>query len=512
MPVTYPPCSCQAPHTIASKVPPLRVAVTPDKGRCFVAARNIAPGELLLECEAYGGAVIVDSTARKYFCASAECGKFLGRESNGNGEQSETDSEGKGGHSRDCRATLEPLPFGCARGCGTVAYCSKHCSERDWNDFHSYECEFLAKQVLPYCGPHANLVNIPPSPLTNGSTGNGHTPESQNGFKEDKLGALPLTSTLRNPYVHDYLRLLVRVLTARFKELRGQPDDVPVNGHSNTPYSALRSVPCWADVLSMTSNIKEFSEDRVSGEFQVVASKLREYAEHWLGVDQAQLFGEKLDSQDPYLLLVAREECNSFGLYTHSITMPEAERSTEPLATQTQPSSRQSYGLTIYPTAAFFNHSCAPNAVHLSYPQPSNRAGTDSPPATPRMLFFALPRREILAGDEICISYTAPAHLVAAERSQNAAVTRRSELQKWFLFECGCSRCVSEVEGKPLPKEVEAALVGGLCDPKGTVCSGRWVPGRSVDKVQIQCSKEEKLACGDSFGDWRCEACMRPMT
>lgn len=108
------------------------------------------------------------------------------------------------------------------------------------------------------------------------------------------------------------------------------------------------------------------------------------------------------------LLLVCKEECNSFGIYTYNYT-----GSSNP---------RQGYGLALYPTAVFFNHSCKPNVEHFT-----NEEG--------KMVFIA--PNGLSKGQEATISYI----------SDGLSVKERKRLlNDWFLFDCGCEKCTEELQ------------------------------------------------------------------
>jgi hypothetical protein len=105
------------------------------------------------------------------------------------------------------------------------------------------------------------------------------------------------------------------------------------------------------------------------------------------------------------LLLVCKEECNSFGIYTHNYLGTLAPR--------------QSYGLSLFPTAVFFNHSCAPNVSHYS--------------SEGNMVFRAIKGLE--TGEEAMINYI-DEDLDVKER--------RRMLKEFFLFDCGCVKCIQD--------------------------------------------------------------------
>ena len=78
-------------------------------------------------------------------------------------------------------------------------------------------------------------------------------------------------------------------------------------------------------------------------------------------------------------------------------------------------------GWMVVPSAAFFNHSCAPNAkVSVS---------TTGGWLTVRTM------EAVRAGDEICIFYVDPGL---------PKVQRQAELSRTFCFECACQRCLSD--------------------------------------------------------------------
>ncbi|RCK55604.1 putative protein lysine methyltransferase SET6 [Candida viswanathii] len=77
-------------------------------------------------------------------------------------------------------------------------------------------------------------------------------------------------------------------------------------------------------------------------------------------------------------------------------------------------------GYAVYPSASYFNHSCAPNII-------KSRKGHS-------LEFTTL--RDIESGEELCINY--------GNYTNEPVEIRRAQLSEWF-FDCGCSKCVQEL-------------------------------------------------------------------
>ncbi|KAH7253224.1 hypothetical protein MRS44_015615 [Fusarium solani] len=119
-------------------------------------------------------------------------------------------------------------------------------------------------------------------------------------------------------------------------------------------------------------------------------------------------------SPDEMLSLICKEETNTFGLYP---------KVTGPLYMIDHPTARgDSYGLSLYPRAAMFNHSCLPNVTH-------------KPDAQGRMVYTAA--RDIAKGEECMITYF---DLTVHED----VTSRQKHVQEQFQFKCTCDRCLSE--------------------------------------------------------------------
>eukprot|EP01065_Artemidia_motanka_P008151 TRINITY_DN14081_c0_g1_i2.p1 TRINITY_DN14081_c0_g1~~TRINITY_DN14081_c0_g1_i2.p1 ORF type:complete len:380 (+),score=99.51 TRINITY_DN14081_c0_g1_i2:464-1603(+) len=96
-----------------------------------------------------------------------------------------------------------------------------------------------------------------------------------------------------------------------------------------------------------------------------------------------------------------------------------------------------SLGEAVYPRAAVFNHSCAPNATAAF-------RGT-------RLCVHAL--RKIACGEEVCITYC----FVGQARA-----VRRRELKEGHFFDCLCERCVEDELERPGVEALAAASAGRL--------------------------------------------------
>lgn len=89
-------------------------------------------------------------------------------------------------------------------------------------------------------------------------------------------------------------------------------------------------------------------------------------------------------------------------------------------------------GVGLYPSAAMFNHSCAPNVSTVFVGRTVHLRALQS----------------IAPGTELCVSYIDLAQDVA---------TRRTELQQGFGFHCKCARCTDEDAGPDASARARAA-------------------------------------------------------
>lgn len=168
-------------------------------------------------------------------------------------------------------------------------------------------------------------------------------------------------------YTKDYVRLLIRCLIRRWYESKGDALSSTIDGDG---------MLFDKDVMALCTNRSGFPADRMT-EFKSVSEFLHEFLEctGLNGID-----GKEKLTVDQLVDLVCREECNSFGLYSFI----EDAAYGEP---------KYAYGLALYPQAAYFNHSCAPNVVHR----------TASAVAGKKQMFYAV--CDIAEGKELCISY-----------------------------------------------------------------------------------------------------------
>ncbi|KAI3654820.1 hypothetical protein MP228_000200 [Amoeboaphelidium protococcarum] len=243
-------------------------------------------------------------------------------------------------------------------------------------------------------------------------------------------------------YCQEYLWLLARCLINRDLELQGD------QCHTKQ----FKNDVTFQDVESLVSNMETFTQDRVEGEFMVIADLLQDL--------QRDLQSPPLDKSE-LLQLICKEECNSFGLYTFTETGKP----------------KQCYGLALYPLAVFFNHSCDPNVSHTT--QGSCQ------------VFYA--NRRIWAGEELTISY------IDIRKSR---AERQQELKDVFLFECSCQRCAMGTAGSDSDCRPRS-----LCPD--TSCYGSLLP-ISVDGLPVNKADHQSESLSDNDGQiWQCECCQK---
>ena len=173
------------------------------------------------------------------------------------------------------------------------------------------------------------------------------------------------------------LRSLIRLLVKRDLEKKSAVEPVE-------PGVGGKTGPKFVDVESLIAH-DEDAEDDVEDQEILVALKAV--------IDPAYTEG----LEDEYLLkLMSRSECNQFGLWSPNDDL---------------------LGLSLHPSASFFNHSCIPNCY-------SEWSGIN-------LVFKAL--YPIPAGSELTISYI-DAHSQTRQR--------REELRNAYYFTCICPRCV----------------------------------------------------------------------
>lgn len=248
--------------------------------------------------------------------------------------------------------------------CEEAWYCNEDCKKNHWNTLHHLECPFM-KKVKAY--------------------------DLSNKFSKAKLRSL--------------IRLLVKRDLERQALAAGagsEPLAVDSNGAANGTTAeseagqngAMENGPAGPKFVDVESLIAHDEDGETDPEDLEILEALKEVIDN-------KYIGE---STDEYLLkLMSRSECNQFGLWS-----PEDDL----------------LGLSLHPSASFFNHSCIPNCY-------SEWSGI-------RLVFKAL--YPIPAGSELTISYI-DAH--ASTRK------RKEELKNAYYFGCICARCVKSTNRYP---------------------------------------------------------------
>ncbi|KAJ3271343.1 hypothetical protein HDV01_006848 [Terramyces sp. JEL0728] len=190
-------------------------------------------------------------------------------------------------------------------------------------------------------------------------------------------------------YVSDYFDLLKRILVKAAK----YPDH-----------------PDCKILYSAVDNFASFTKEKAA-EFHKVAVQLKglcnsigfkmpEFSTEDYNRIQSR-YPEPISQLEAFLIsLIAKEECNSFGLYY-------ATTNQEP---------RKGYGLAFFPSAIFFNHSCDPNVGYFK----SNR----------KYEFFTV--APVKKNESLYISY-----LDYTTSTQE----RKQVLKQVFHFDCACRVC-----------------------------------------------------------------------
>ncbi|KAJ3346335.1 hypothetical protein HDU91_007059, partial [Kappamyces sp. JEL0680] len=132
----------------------------------------------------------------------------------------------------------------------------------------------------------------------------------------------------------------------------------------------------WFDVATQTRSQKADYQRMALDLERFCATSLCDFKHPKIDESLRSTLAQELDIQLPeraayFYCLISKEECNAFGLYTYRY-----KGSHQP---------RQSFGIALFPTAIFFNHSCDPNVGRMY-----NRDGD--------MEYFAL--RPIRAGEQ----------------------------------------------------------------------------------------------------------------
>ena len=383
------------------------------KGRCFFANRDIKKGELVLRVPSY--TFVIDTESKDYLCQNCH--------------RQPTLIEGK----PLPQAGRPVLAFSCASPvspCSHVRYCSKECSQQDFQRYHQYECEEIASW-------HSQKPR--------------HWLLAQTG------------------YVQDYTRLMLRIITRAGLESTEMPP-------------GWTQGMAFSDVWKLCDNLQSFPIDSLN-KFSRIASLLTEFAlKHALKpklplVDDdihQFLVSQHLSTSQLHstlLLLICKEECNSFGVYTFAYEGAQVER--------------QSYGVGIFPDAVFFNHSCNPSVGHV--PRPFAGTGT-------AMLFYAL--KDVQAGEEVSISYLS---------SGNSVKQRRKLLKDIFFFNCVCDKCLAE------ESQDAAATPPSNCSTNAADCPEIGCRGWMVPKALARADSAVELGNNalqpSAAQPWICEGC-----
>ncbi|KAJ3377905.1 hypothetical protein HDU92_007886 [Lobulomyces angularis] len=300
--------------------------------------------------------------------------------------------------------------------CDNVKYCSEACQEMDMKKFHNLECCYLNKLIT----------------------------------EDTPLG-----------YTLDYQWLLIRTLIRYLTN-----DEEKGNYLSST----------FKDVNLMCSNCECFDSEKLL-EFRNIALSIKTFLDANTELKEklkihlmfyqfkkeesatiekvfGKAYNEEANETDFKILsflfiLICKEECNSFGLYSFKL--------------EGNKSPRQPFGLALFPLSVFFNHSCYPNVGYVT----RNKS----------IIFYAL--MDINEGEMACISYVGIKDSLSKQE-------RKENLKKYFFFNCECKKCSNE---------------GGNMDEKITchfdnACFGWMVPTKLV--------KDAKF----NENEFVCEACL----
>ena len=205
-----------------------------------------------------------------------------------------------------------------------------------------------------------------------------------------------------NKFSKAKLRSLIRLFVKRHLE-KTDPPKV-----SEEASKTGRTGPKFVDVESLIAHDEDAEDDQE--ELEILAALKEVIDPIYIG-----------ESTDEYILkLMSRSECNQFGLWS-----PDDDL----------------LGLSLHPSASFFNHSCIPNCY-------SEWSGIN-------LVFKAL--YPIPAGAELTISYI-DAHSQTRQR--------REELRNAYYFTCICARCTKNT-GKWPREYYDAFYQRYLRCPKG---------------------------------------------
>ena len=194
-------------------------------------------------------------------------------------------------------------------------------------------------------------------------------------------------------------------------------------------------VPTYADVRQLQSHAEAWTEDEVQDWRYVLMRVWRARAHGAAGADgsgQRGRRGSDLRKSERFLVKLLQDGGLPFA-------EPSAFRLLSALESNCfgiWPGKDETYGRALYPTAAFFNHSCAPNC--------------ESVQLGARGIMDVVVREPVAAGTELCIHYIDCNVPVSA---------RRRELLSTYRFVCMCDRCVHEAASPHHPKQTYARSV-----------------------------------------------------
>ncbi|KAJ7770276.1 hypothetical protein DFH07DRAFT_735770 [Mycena maculata] len=162
----------------------------------------------------------------------------------------------------------------------------------------------------------------------------------------------------------------------------------------------------WTDLLELQNNELPF----ISGRPEALASHLRMYTFVRRIVHGIPALTPYLRTSETVRAVFARDQGNVFGMYEMSQEGDEM------------------FGWSMYVSASYFNHDCAPNVR-------KERAGR-------ALLFYAT--RDVAVGEELCINYIDVTDSVAV---------RREQLSLNWYFDCVCQRCKEEMQTRLIELE-----------------------------------------------------------
>ncbi|KAJ1809614.1 hypothetical protein LPJ75_004356 [Coemansia sp. RSA 2598] len=180
--------------------------------------------------------------------------------------------------------------------------------------------------------------------------------------------------------------------------------------------------------VPLTPTAAQIAQSRWGKAFAAAAASYALLAQAWKAAG-AHLQADQLPtlSHRRFREVLYREKANSFGIWDPQppwkpLSADNSGGSNSSLlgaADSLGQQEKECVGFAIYPTAVYFNHSCAPNVAKV-------RVG--------RALYF-VSSRDVGGGEELLVSYGSVSEPVAE---------RRSRLREHFFFDCTCERCIAE--------------------------------------------------------------------